>query len=159
MLIIGVDPGATGAIAAIFNGELSSVHDMPCLTLKVGGKDRRRVDAVGLATRFAFVDSKRTKVFIEQVGPNIRDGKAAAFAFGGGFRMIEQVCACFHIPYEFVLPNTWQRAVGCPKGKDGARARAAQIFPASAEHFRRVKDDGRADAVLIAHYGTMKCSQ
>jgi crossover junction endodeoxyribonuclease RuvC len=40
-----------------------------------------------------------------------------------------------------------------PQGKDGSRYRAAQLFPARAELFKRVKDDGRSDATLIAAYG------
>ena len=41
-------------------------------------------------------------------------------------------------------------------GKDGSRLRAMELFPAYADRFKRVKDDGRSDAALIAYYGTIK---
>jgi crossover junction endodeoxyribonuclease RuvC len=43
-------------------------------------------------------------------------------------------------------------------GKDGARAKAAALWPQRAEEFRRVKDDGKAEASLIAYWGlTSNC--
>jgi len=41
-------------------------------------------------------------------------------------------------------------------GKDGARARAAELFPAYAQMFARKKDDGRADAALIAWWSVTR---
>jgi hypothetical protein len=34
--------------------------------------------------------------------------------------------------------------------------RASQLFPNQADQWKRVKDDGRAEALLIAYYGGMK---
>jgi hypothetical protein len=36
--------------------------------------------------------------------------------------------------------------------KDAARKRACQLFPQVAGLFSRVKDDGRAEAALLAYY-------
>jgi crossover junction endodeoxyribonuclease RuvC len=43
--------------------------------------------------------------------------------------------------------------MGVSGGKDGARARAMEVFPWNVDLFKRVKDDGRADAALIAAWG------
>jgi crossover junction endodeoxyribonuclease RuvC len=37
--------------------------------------------------------------------------------------------------------------------KDAARMRACQLFPSAANMLERKKDDGRAEALLIAEYG------
>jgi crossover junction endodeoxyribonuclease RuvC len=59
-----------------------------------------------------------------------------------------------------IAPACWKRAVGIPPGKDGAkdaaRSEAIRRFPASAALFARVKDDGRAESVLIAVAGLMR---
>jgi hypothetical protein len=51
----------------------------------------------------------------------------------------------------------WKRAVGIPPGKDGAkdaaRSEAIRRWPQKADLFARVKDDGRAEAALIAVAG------
>lgn len=39
------------------------------------------------------------------------------------------------------------------KGKDGSRARASELMPRHAGQWVRVKDDGRAEAALIALHG------
>jgi crossover junction endodeoxyribonuclease RuvC len=52
------------------------------------------------------------------------------------------------------------RLVGLPPGKDGAkdrsRALAISKWPAHAQLFARVRDDGRSDAALIALAGLMR---
>ena len=39
------------------------------------------------------------------------------------------------------------------KPKAASRGMATELFPDFADQFRRVKDDGRAEAALIARYG------
>lgn len=48
--------------------------------------------------------------------------------------------------------NRWHRA-GKLGAKDAARSKAVQRWPDKAELFKRVKDDGRAEACLIAYAG------
>jgi hypothetical protein len=40
--------------------------------------------------------------------------------------------------------------------KNASRALASQFFPDCSDQWKRVKDDGRAEAALIAHYGWSK---
>ena len=42
--------------------------------------------------------------------------------------------------------------MGRSAGKDASRMRAMELFPSKAELFKRAKDDGRADAALIAYW-------
>jgi hypothetical protein len=75
------------------------------------------------------------------------------FAFGRGFGSILGVLAALRVPVELVTPATWKRTLSVPAGKDGARLRASQLLPAHGGHWRRAKDDGRAEASMLAWYG------
>jgi crossover junction endodeoxyribonuclease RuvC len=79
-------------------------------------------------------------------------GVASMFAFGKAFGITIGVVSTLGIPSTLVSPVTWKKAMKVP-GKDAARARASQIMPAAAHHWPRVKDDGRAEAALLATYG------
>jgi crossover junction endodeoxyribonuclease RuvC len=59
------------------------------------------------------------------------------------------------IPCQTVAPAKWKKDMRLNTGKDAARAKAAQIWPASAKEFSRVKDDGKAEACLIAAWGNV----
>ena len=75
------------------------------------------------------------------------------FKFGyvcGGLRGL---VASHFIPVTYLTPKKWKGALGVPKAKDGARARASELLPGYSHLWQRVKDDGRAEAALIALYG------
>jgi crossover junction endodeoxyribonuclease RuvC len=81
-------------------------------------------------------------------------GVTSVFSFGRSFGMIEGILAAFKLPVTFVAPATWVKGVGRGQGKDASRARAMELFPDYQDQFKRVKDDGRADAALIAYWGS-----
>jgi crossover junction endodeoxyribonuclease RuvC len=66
------------------------------------------------------------------------------------------VLAALQIPTTIVTPQAWQKACSVRGGKDGSRLRAAELFPNYANLFARKRDDGRADAALMAYYGAIK---
>jgi hypothetical protein len=63
------------------------------------------------------------------------------------------VIAARSIKSTLITPQTWQKAMGVSGGKDGARARAMELFPYQMDFFKLKKHDGRADAALIACWG------
>jgi crossover junction endodeoxyribonuclease RuvC len=74
--------------------------------------------------------------------------------------VIEGVAATLGLPVAFLAPASWERVVGIPPGEDGAkdaaRSEAIRHWPDSASLFARVKDDGRAEATLIAIAGLVR---
>jgi crossover junction endodeoxyribonuclease RuvC len=74
------------------------------------------------------------------------------FAFGESFGLAKGVLAGLAIPTSTVTPGKWKKSMQLNAGKDGSRAKAAQLWPTQAGEFKRVKDDGRAEACLIAEY-------
>ena len=152
MTILGIDPGASGGIAFFsMQRGLLSIFDMPTVEVKRGGKNKREVSAAMLNAIIGARDIDAA--FVEKVGAMPGQGVSGMFQFGRSVGMIEGVLAALEIPTNYVTPQSWQKAVGARGGKDASRARAAELFPAYAANFTRKKDDGRADAALIAWYG------
>ena len=75
------------------------------------------------------------------------------FGFGRSLGVVEGVLAALHIPVTYVAPATWTKAIGKAQGKDASRHRAMELFPEHQQLFKRVMDDGRAEASLIAVWG------
>jgi len=160
--IIGLDPGVTGAIARLYEpvggGLVAQVWDTPT------GKDGKRTIFLPAEMRALLADAvgdKVTTVFIESVHSMPKQGVSSSFGFGVGYGMWIGLVAGLGLPYELVTPQRWQSVMmaGLPKEpdkkkrKDASRARAQQLFPSLVSQLNRVKDDGRAEALLIASYG------
>ena len=150
--IIGIDPGAAGAVAILENGRLTQVFDMPVVEITVGGKAKRRVAPELLASELRLYNLADTIAVVEQVGAMPGQGVTSMFAFGQAYGLVLGVLAGLWIPTTTVTPATWKKALKLNTGKDGARAKAAQLWPAQADQFKRVKDDGRAEAALLAYW-------
>jgi crossover junction endodeoxyribonuclease RuvC len=148
---LGIDPGFGGALAWLDLGGDLHVEDMPVLTVERNGKVKREID---LAALVALIESHRPALaVVEHVGAMPGQGVSSMFAFGRGFGSILGALAALRVPVELIEPATWKKAVRVPAGKDGARLRASQLLPAHAGHWRRAKDDGRAEAAMLAWYG------
>lgn len=149
-IIMGCDPGATGAIAWVTGeGHLIEVADMPMIEVR----NKKRICAASLAQ--LFDRRKCSLVMIERVGSMPGQGVASTFAFGYGAGLLEGVAAGFGYPVRMSSPATWKKRAGVPTDKGGARQMASQIWPGAADRFARVKDHGRAEAALIARWAAL----
>jgi len=153
--IIGIDPGAAGAVAILEDGKLVQVFDMPVVQITVGGKAKRRVAPELLASELRLYNLADTVAVVEQVGAMPGQGVTSMFAFGQAYGLVLGVLAGLWIPTTTVTPSTWKKALKLNTGKDGARAKAAQLWPVQAGEFKRAKDDGRAEAALLAYWRTV----
>jgi crossover junction endodeoxyribonuclease RuvC len=151
MITLGIDVGLTGAIAVFDNDRLVTVHDMP--TLHDGPAKRRSINGPLLADVIA--QSSATRAYVELVGARPGEGPVGAFSFGRALGVIEGVCAGLNVEVRLLAPRKWKNRVGIPAGpnKDMARSEAIRRWPANAALFARVRDDGRAEAALIAVAG------
>jgi crossover junction endodeoxyribonuclease RuvC len=155
-IALGVDVGIVGAIAVISVEELGllEIHDMP--VLNDGPARRKAVNAPLLAGIVRA--SGASRAFCELVAARPGEGAVGAFAFGRS-RVIEGVLAAHGLPIQFLTPSTWKKETGIPPGPDGkdlARSEAIRRWPDKSGLFARVKDDGRAEAALIAIAGLLR---
>ena len=153
MRILGIDPGASGAIALLDTEQNTLfVVDMPCVDVRRGTRTVRHVSAQALSLAVAAFHPVDHAI-VERVHSMPGQGVASTFAFGRAFGVCEGVLAGAGVRYTDVAPATWMRLLRLTGGKDAARHMAMQLFPGLAERFARKKDDGRADAALLAVYG------
>lgn len=146
MITIGVDPGLSGAIALLNeHGHLIDVYDMPV----AGGA----VSAQLLADAENWAESSTYgTVVIEDVHAMPKQGVTSSFGFGRSKGVVEGVFAAARRPIVYVAPSAWKRDLRLSKDKGASRQRALELWPSHAAKFARVKDDGRAEAALIAHW-------
>ena len=147
MIAIGIDPGLHGAIA-LHNGRLQRIDDMPA--------SAGDVDPAILADLLEeMLDGRERpdKVILERQQAMPRQGVSSCFMLGKRYGLIIGICACLDWPVEIVTPAKWKRVTGTPREKDGARARASALMPEGASWWRLKRDDGRAEAALLAYYG------
>ena len=149
MWVCGIDPGLGGAIAAT-NGKTVTLFSIPTFKARSRGREVNWSECASNISLLPDLDH----CFIERVGAMPRQGTASMFKFGyvcGGLRGI---IAAKRIPVTMVTPPKWKKVMGIAGGsKDTARERACELFPDASCMFSRVKDDGRAEASLIALYG------
>jgi crossover junction endodeoxyribonuclease RuvC len=155
MIILGIDPGLSGAMVFLNTADNTiAVEDMPTVEVKRNNKLKREVSPQLVAAM--IIKRHVDAAFLEKVNAMAGQGVSSVFSFGRSAGIMEGVLAAFDIPTTLVTPQAWQKSMNVRDGKDGSRERAMQLFPASAELFQRKKDDGRSDAALIAKYGAVK---
>lgn len=154
MRVLGVDPGCGGAIALLDGGRLEAVHDMPVFRILRGKSEKREVDGYRLGNLIR--ELKPDIAFVELVGGITGQSAPAAFNFGRASGGVEYALKALGVRVELVPPGTWKKAMKVNASKDGARASACARWPGVAAWFARVKDDGRAEAALIAEWGRVQ---
>jgi crossover junction endodeoxyribonuclease RuvC len=148
MLIIGIDPGATGAIVMLDKGVPIEWEPMP--TIKVGKGSR--VNGAALA---AFLrDHRDAHVFVENVGA--MPGQTGMFAFGHACGTVMGALFALEMAHTLVTPMVWKKRAGLiGKDKDAARTRAIQLWPSWRDLDAKGKGQALADAALIAKFGAI----
>lgn len=147
MNILGIDLGMTGALA-VYDGKELLIWDMPVLDKEGGGHE---LD-VHLLHR-TIQEAKPDFSVVEKVTalPGI-SGKSA-FSMGKSEGAVIAILASCLSPYILIRPAQWKKDMACPKDKDAARMRASQLLPGFAFNWERKRDDGRAEASLLALWG------
>jgi hypothetical protein len=146
---LGIDPGLRGALALYSPGELT-VFDVP--TIRVSKKDR--VDAYQLGNWLDLHRNTIKRAVIELVSAMPKQGVTSSFNFGFVTGVLHGLLAGNQIPMVTVPAVVWKRHFGLiGQDKDASRMAASRIAPAFAHHWTRKKDDGRAEAFLLALYG------
>lgn len=160
-ITFGIDPGISGAIAVLADGVPISVDDMP--VMEIG--DKSEVDAAKLAAIIRGVRAANPGAYfsgcIERVRamPPRKDGAGvqrsagaqSSMNFGDNYGKAKAAFEILGIPYTRAEPQSWKRHFGLiGQHKDASRQLALVRFPTMADRLKRKKDDGRAEALLLA---------
>ena len=164
MLIIGIDPGITGAICFFENGKIIEVIEMPNMT--EGKKNKKQVNGSQvfneISSRIKNIKKENIKVIIEQVSAMPGQGVTSMFNFGQSFGILKGICSAMQLPMYFIRPAKWKKYFNLINSeKDASRTRAIEIFPYYSSKLSRKKDSNKADAILIAsfYYETYKLEE
>jgi Holliday junction resolvasome RuvABC endonuclease subunit len=156
MIFVGIDPGLTGAVAAIDQrGQIRSISDTPTIAVRKNGKSRFVYLESNMAHCLRGIHALRCDpllVCIENVHSMPKQGVASSFSFGMGFGIWLGIAAALELPIERLEPKVWKAAMGIAPGSDKSTSivRAKQLFPTADIHL--AKHHGRADALLIAEW-------
>ncbi len=154
---IGVDPGISGAVA-IYHPDTRNIDvlDIPIIETKAAGRKtvRREINEPVLSKWIACHYGRSAVAYVEQVGAMPRQGVSSMFRFGMAYGMVRGMLTAHGIPYALVTPRKWKGKMGLGSHKDEARLIASRMFPDQSFLFDRKKDAHRAEAVLIAVYGS-----
>lgn len=149
--ILGIDPGVSGAVAFYFpaaSGRIS-VDDVP-----VAGGEISTPHLASMIKRYA-----PSLAIVEKVNAFPGQGVCSVFNFGKSYGQVLGVLGSLNIPTHLVSPQKWKKHFSLTSDKDQSRALAIRLFPACADHFKLKKHDGRAEAALLAVYGSEVVSQ
>lgn len=171
MIFLGIDPGLTGALAALDDqGVVKGVWDTPTLVTRSGVRERREYDLAqmrGLLAQWSpwiheFLvqaggknpNPVSCRCALELVGPMPKQGVVSMWRMGFGVGVWEGLLAALRIPVERVSPQRWKGIMldGLPKGKDASLYRAKSLWPDQVDKLSLKKHEGRAEALLIAEW-------
>ena len=155
MLIIGIDPGISGAICFFENGEVKNIIDMP--SMAEGKKNKRQINGNQLfneiTNNIKNISKSNICVVVEQVSAMPGQGVTSMFNFGQSFGVIKGICSAMQLPIYFVRPAKWKKYFNLIKTeKEASRTKAIEIFPYISSKLSKKKDSNKAEAILIASY-------
>ena len=143
MIIIGIDPGLSGAIAWLEDDVLLGTTDLPV--------SDGRIDA-GLLADMILDFGHPQIVVIEKVASMPGQGVASTFKFGQSYGALLGVFGALKYDIVDVTPRRWKKDLALSSDKELGRQMAIAKWPNMADLMKRKKDHGRAEAALIASW-------
>lgn len=142
-IIVGVDPGKTGAVTVLKPSGALTINKMPTTpkdiyllfkSIKVSHKDQQIV------------------VYLEGIFATRVVGSSRALNFGKNHGHLEMAILVLGFEYKDVRPQDWQKELGCLSSGDKniTKRKAQALFP----ELHLTHDT--ADSILIARYGQIK---
>tara|TARA_R100000656_G_scaffold72820_2_gene54305 strand:+ start:34 stop:522 length:489 start_codon:yes stop_codon:yes gene_type:complete len=143
MTIIGIDPGAGGAVA-VWDKGISKIHKCPKTTTVMA-------DVIKSA-----MNSENIFAYVEQVHAFPHDGRSSIFKFGKNYGEWLGILGAYRIETTLVSPQKWMKYwqtklnIKLPKDKPERKRNLKEI----ASHYTDKKVTlYNADAILITMYG------
>jgi hypothetical protein len=161
--IIGVDLGFKGGITYARQEpdgtRYHSIVGMP--VVMVGKKTQYNTQYINdLIVSWSHLAHDGLVAVIEDVWARPGEGVVSSFRFGRGRGIMEGLLTALQIPYSYVSPQKWKKAMGLVKDKDETKAEfktrsrllAMELAPEHANSFKRASSDGLAESFLLTEY-------
>ena len=144
--ILGIDNGLSGALS-FYDGQELLIYDIPVFQ----GEKRQSLDLQEI--KRIILNDRPAHCYIEKLTPMPKISGLTAFSMGHSEGVMHGILSAFNIPFTFIRPAEWKKAMQCPADKDAARKRASELLPRFSHNWPLKKHDGRAESALIALYG------
>jgi hypothetical protein len=170
VIVIGVDPGLSGACSVLDARRLLAVFDLPTMTIPDVGENamvQNKVDGRTLVKLLrqhcpAGVPVKAVIEAVQVMPGKDKGGKDNAVQTQGSLLRtlgtVETVLECLGWPPEYANPQTWKRFFGLidreltpTERKRKSLECARRLYPACTD-LRLAKFHNRAESMLIAHW-------
>ena len=154
MVIFGIDPGLTGACAAI---EFNTNKIIKYKVFDFIKNNYDELDPVDLLEKINSIYYRKCHCFIEHAQAMPGNGVTGMFNYGVGYGMLLAALSIGEIEYTKIRPAKWKKHFGLiKKSKLASVELAEELFPdAELRGPRGGLKDGRAEALLIAEYGRL----
>lgn len=157
--ILGIDPGLSGALALYSptSAQTLKIYPMPTHTKTTDQKTKKKIlDCRAIVNWVDLHVPQDTHVYLEAPTARPGQGVTSMFSFGKVCGMLEMAIVAAGLRLTLVSPVQWKRAMGLSADKDQARRRASQLFPLYVDQWSKTSEDGKAEAALLAYYGSTK---
>jgi len=144
MIYVGIDPGFSGAWGMIdHHGKYVSCGDML--------HDEKLIkQRMVWAEMSQAIDRQDREVALEVVHSMPKQGVASSFKFGMAFGVALSLADRLLCPTHLVTPQIWKKSMGLTADKRTSLKMARELWPNAP--LTRQKDNGRAEALLIAEW-------
>jgi len=148
MTVAGIDPGQTGGLGIIYADGSTMCLDVPFAGKAPDWQKWAR------SWWFALSEAQPEDIAIESVSAMPKQGVSSTFKFGETLGFVHGICllACPNAVIHWPSPALWKRKMGVSSDKKETSAEARRLFPKMTSDLARVKDNGKAEALLIALY-------
>lgn len=148
MIHIAIDPGITGAIAAVDDqAQLILCRDLPIISSgKTTWIDANELTSLLMECR----NGRPARIMVEKAQSMPRQGVSSVFAYGLAQGSILASCQRLAVALELVSAATWKRRMGLDANKQTSLDKARLLFPTA--ELARQKDHNRAEALCLAEY-------
>ena len=144
MIYCGIDPGFSGAWGMIdHHGEYWSCGDMIHNGNHLLSRDI-------IAEMKQAIDRQDVEFILEAVHAMPKQGVSSTFKFGMSFGSAITIIERFSKVVHMVTPQQWKKDMKLSSDKAESLAMARDLWPLAPLH--RVKDNGRAEALLLAEW-------
>lgn len=180
MIYIGIDPGLTGGISAIdTNGKCIFAKSTPCIKIIKNNKEKLDYDIIKMSDYIKQFLDKDVTVCQELTHAMPGNGGVSMYNFGRGGGIWEGISGALSVKHIFCTPQKWklmypvlaqekltkeerygmtysQISSWKRKKKSDSKKKSIELaksmFKEASHEMTKVKHDGIAEAILIAHW-------
>jgi len=144
MVYLGIDPGFTGAWGLInHHGNYVGCGDMI--------HNEKWIDINSAYREISLIrENDDMMIVVEAVHAMPKQGVSSSFKFGIAYGQALSLAQRFLVDWELVVPRVWKGDLSLTSDKTDSLNMARQRWPEAP--LGRIKDNGRAEALLLAEW-------